>query len=244
MSTFCGEGHDRKAGATSLASQSDAGIVGDHDNFSPDLWPDGTFVTFISRATNLVTGDTTTNRDIFVRNLAAKTTVRVSLDSDDNEADGNSFNPVISADGHSVAFESDATNLVASDTNGVRDIFVRSVLDGTTIRVSLDSMDAESLADCTGASISDDGQRVLFESVSGNLIASDTNAVVDIFLRNLTTNTTTRVSVDAMSMQVSGDNLSAQISGNGAYGSFESDASDLIPADTNGQRDIFTVPIP
>lgn len=235
---------DRKAGTTSLASQSDGGVVGNQDSFAPDLSPDGTYVAFVSRATNLVTGDTTSNRDIFVRNLATKTTVRVSLDSSDNEADGNSFNPVISADGQSVAFESDATNLVTSDTNGVRDIFVRSVLDGTTVRVSVDSMGAESFADSTGASISDDGQRVLFETVSGNLIAGDTNAAVDIFLRNLTSNTTTRVSVDAMSMQASGDSLSAQISGNGAYGSFESDASDLIPADTNGQRDIFTVPIP
>ncbi len=103
----------------------------------------GRYVTFTSDATKLVGGDTNGVDDIFVHDLPAGTTERVSKNSSGTQANTRlgygSRNPTISADGRYVAFHSDATNLVAGDTNGSRDVFVRDLQAQTTERVSMNS---------------------------------------------------------------------------------------------------------
>src|SRR5207244_3314678 len=81
---------------------------------------DGRFVAFESDASNLVAGDTNGALDIFVRDRVTGTIERVSAAQGGSEGNGRSFFPAISADGRFVAFLSDATNLVADDTNGRR----------------------------------------------------------------------------------------------------------------------------
>jgi Tol biopolymer transport system component len=83
-------------------------------------------VVFSSDATNLVPGDTNGHADIFVRDLKLGTTRRVSLAPNEAQADGDSYSPALSPDRRLVTFESDATNLVPGDTNGVTDVFVRA----------------------------------------------------------------------------------------------------------------------
>jgi Tol biopolymer transport system component len=113
-----------------------AGTQGDGDSNNPSISTDGRYVTFYSAAANLVAGDTNGMFDIFMRDRQTGTTTLVSRDSTGVEGDGDSQYPSISADGRYVAFQSYATNLVAGDTNGKTDIFVRDRQTGTTTRVS------------------------------------------------------------------------------------------------------------
>jgi len=99
---------------------------------------DGRFVAFNSRATNLSRHrDTNRVRDVFVRDRQRGTTVRVSVDSQERQANGGSFVNAISARGRFVLFTSKATNLVAADTNGAWDVFVRDLKRGVTRRVDI-----------------------------------------------------------------------------------------------------------
>ena len=104
---------------------------------SPDVSRDGRWVAFAGNATNLVDGDTNGASDVFVRDRARGTTVRVSVDSDGTQGNGYSSSPSLSRTGRYVAFTSSATNLVPDDTNGTADVFVRDLLLGTTDRVSV-----------------------------------------------------------------------------------------------------------
>src|SRR6266540_1381689 len=104
-----------------------------------DISADGRFVVFWSGASNLVAGDTNEWEDLFVRDIQSGETTRISVSSSGIQADNGSYYPAISDDGRFVAFNSDATNLVSGDTNGVPDVFVRDRQTGTTERVSLDS---------------------------------------------------------------------------------------------------------
>src|SRR6185436_5012987 len=193
---------------------------------------DGRFVAFASSASNLVAGDTNGTNDIFLRDRAAGTTVLLSVDSAGTQGNGPSQSPAISADGHLVAFLSVASNLVPGDTNSGSDVFVRDLQSATTERVSVTSNGSQVYAGGTYPSISADGAYVAFISAAPDLVAGDTNGVLDVFLRNRTSGTTERVSVG--SGGVEGDDRSgfAAISADGRYVVFQSKATNLVPGDT------------
>ena len=149
--------------------------------------------------------------------------------------------PSISADGRYVAFESDASNLVPGDTNGVPDTFVRDRLSGTTERVSV-STDGEQANDTStdyGTSISADGRYVAFYSYAINLVPGDTNGVPDVFVRDRLAGTTERVSVSTDGAQGDYPSFYPSISGDGRFVAFCSRAYNLVPGDTNGDYDVF-----
>jgi hypothetical protein len=117
---------DRIGATTERVSVDSAGVAGGGNSNMPAISPDGRFVTFGSSATNLVAGDTNGHDDVFLRDRQSSTTERMSLSTFGAEADGNSqAPPAVSSDGRYVAFGSLATNLVAGDTNGVDDVFLR-----------------------------------------------------------------------------------------------------------------------
>lgn len=139
----------------------------------------------------------------------------------DDEALGNfmSTAPAVSADGRYVAFVSRADNLVPNDTNGVDDIFVRDTQMGTTIRVSVASNGDQSNGASMMPKISADGQAIVFLSTADNLVAGDTNGIVDVFVHELTTGDTIGVSLDPGSEQLDGAgmNVAPSISADGQY---------------------------
>lgn len=166
-------------------------------------------------------------------------TSRVSVSS--AKVQGNSHSTVtsISADGRFVAFESIANNLVADDTNGQQDIFVRDQLSNQTIRVSLNNAGVQGNLSSGYPAINASGRFVAFESDANNLVTGDTNGKSDVFVRDRVTNQTTRVSVNSTGIQSNSKSSRPSISANGRFVAFISDADNLVAGDTNGTYDVF-----
>jgi flagellin-like hook-associated protein FlgL len=208
---------------------------------------DGRYVAFNSSATNLVAGDTNGQGDAFIKDTVTGVTTRISTDSAGNQATGGggSYVYAISADGRYVAFNSRASNLVAGDTNGLTDAFIKDTVTGVTTRISTDSAGNQG----TGGSfffsaivsgISADGRYVAFISDNTNLVAGDTNGQIDSFIKDTVTGVTTRVSTDSGGNQATGGGSSVSaISADGRYAAFSSGATNLVAGDTNGQQDAF-----
>jgi flagellin-like hook-associated protein FlgL len=203
---------------------------------------DGRYVAFDSYASNLVTGDTNGQTDVFIKDTVTGAATRVSTDSAGNQATGGaSFAGAISADGRYVAFVSYATDLVAGDTNGVRDAFIKDTVTGTTTRVSTDSAGNQATGGYSyGGAISADGRYVAFWSTATNLVAGDTNAQTDSFIKDTLTGVTRRISTDSSGNQATGGrSIVTAISADGRYVAFSSTANNLVAGDTNGQADAF-----
>ena len=171
-------------------------------------------------------------------NAAPGDTTRVSVASDGTQGNGNIGIQSISGDGRYVAFSSDASNLVPGDTNEKSDIFLHDRQTGETIRVSVAS-DGTQGSWSGHPSISADGRYVAFTSSASNLVPGDINEMNDVFLHDQQTGQTSLVSMASDGTQ--GNNWSGypSISANGRYVAFSSDASNLVPGDTNGARDTF-----
>ncbi|MFN0009325.1 MAG: IPT/TIG domain-containing protein [Planctomycetota bacterium] len=228
------------AQTTTRVSVASGGGQGNGSSLSPSLSADGRYVAFWSDATNLVPGDTNGCHDVFVRDCIAGMTARVSVDSTGVQGNGLSGYPTISADGRYVVFESDATNLISTDSNNTRDIFVRDRQSATTTRVSVTSAGTQATNSSSWCSISGDGRYVSFASWANNLVSGDTNLLGDIFVHDRQIGQTTRVSVDSIGTQA--DDYSAgwsALSANGRYIAFGSAATNLVAGDTNASWDIF-----
>ncbi len=226
-------------GDTTRVSVDSSGAQGNNASGDPSISADGRHVAFVSAATNLASGDMNGFNDVFVRDIDGITTTLVSVDSSGAQGNGASSEPSISADGRYVAFKSDAANLVGGDTNGLSDIFVRDLNLNTTTRISVDSSGAQGNNASDKPFISADGRYVTFRSFATNLVGGDTNVGPDVFVRDLTLNTTTRVSVDSSGAQGNGGSDTPSISTDGRYVTFRSVATNLVGGDTNGQADIF-----
>jgi cysteine-rich repeat protein len=176
---------DRVAGTTTRVSVASDGTQGVGFNLAPTLSADGRLVGFVSDDTLLAPGDTNGLSDTFVRDLETGLTERVSVSSEGLQAEGGaSAAAAMSMDGRWIAFHSTATNLVAGDTNTVRDVFVHDRLTGITQRASLRTGGTQTTAQSTGpVSVSEDGQVVSFGSSDTALVAGDTNADPDSFVR-------------------------------------------------------------
>lgn len=176
---------DRTAGTTERVSVDSLGAEGNSDSESASVSSNGRLVVFQSLASNLVGGDTNSQMDVFVHDRSTGTTECVSVDSGGNEGDNGSFNPYISADGLAITFYSAATNLVAGDTNGWGDVFVRDQLNHVTIRASVDSLGTETNQNSYNGAVSGDGTVIVFPSLASNLVIGDSNLKCDIFVRDL-----------------------------------------------------------
>jgi hypothetical protein len=207
----------------------------------PSVSPDGRHVAFTSDAA-LVAADTNSGSDIYLSSAApgggapfTANPVLVSVNSAGQAANGKSYDASVSADGHYVAFTSEATNLVAGDTNGQPDVFVRDTFVGTTTRVQAAAQPARSGCAISltenGATnqpaISADGSTVAFTSGATNLVSGDTNCMRDVFRVNRDTGVVTRVS-----SLTTGPSYDPALSGNGTYVSFTTESG----GDTHAYR--------
>ncbi len=244
---------DLNRGLTTLVSVASDGTQGNRDSFDPRISGNGNFVAFDSNATNLVPTDTDSNgliRDIFVHELATAKTVLVSVASDGTQGNGDSFVRCISTDGRFVTFMSDAYNLVEGDTNSVRDVFVHdrdSDADGVfdeagaikTTRISVATNGTEGNNQSFGGFSSDDGRFVVFDSEATNLVDDDTNGVNDVFVHDLSTHATSRISTSSDGTEANGESFIGPISADGFFVAFDSEAANLVEDDANGVSDAF-----
>jgi len=230
---------DRQAGTTTRISVDSAGAQADGASGDVQLSSSGRYAVFQSDATNLVAGDSNAQTDIFLRDRQADTTIRVSVDSAGTQANGGSGIPRISADGVVIAFQSSATNLVAGDTNGVPDVFVYERNGATTVRASVTSAGGQATAASSTGAVSGNGRYVAFSSIATDLVAGDTNGTSDVFLFDTEIGTTVRVSPTAAGAQSNGDSAVRGISDDGRTVLFDSDSTNIVAGDTNGEQDVF-----
>jgi hypothetical protein len=164
---------------------------GDTDGASSEaaISANGRYVAFTSEADNIVAADTNHVRDVFVRDLQTNTTSRVSVATGGTQGNGPSYSPAISGDGRYVTFVSDATNLVAGDTNATSDVFVRDTVANTTTRVSVQSGGGQFTSPSTEPDISADGAIVAFVNTPSTQYQETSKA--QLYVRNRNAGTTT-----------------------------------------------------
>jgi Tol biopolymer transport system component len=211
---------------------------------------DGRFVAFVTRDSlqgawpttiRPPNDDSNTTFDVFVYDRDTQPTPpieRVSRLSDGTGLDVDSRAPSLSDDGNRIAFET-YSELILDDGNNAPGIVVRNrqtdSLDVVSQALDSSSGDGPSF----DPAVAGNGSIVAFRSAATNLVAGDTNARHDIFVRDLAGSTTTRVSVATGGGQANGHSADPSVSDDGRFVAFRSDASNLVPADTNGRADIF-----
>jgi archaellum component FlaF (FlaF/FlaG flagellin family) len=238
--------YDGQIGETTRVSVDAAGTEGNDDSWASDISADGRYVVLSSDASNLVPGDTNGECDVIAHDRVTGENTLVSVDSAGNQGDLYSNRGVISANNRYIAFVSAASNLVTGDT-GNWDIFVHDLDTRETVRVSVSSAGHQGNGQSSRPDISADGRYVVFDSIASNLVPGDTalcgstpaQNCRDIFVHDLQSGETTRLSVDGAGNQGYGDSEESVISASGRYVAFTSFASNLVQGDTNGMEDVF-----
>ncbi len=152
---------------------------------------------------------------------------------------GGSHSPAIAWDGTKVAFDSTATNFGPVDSNGKRDIYMKTVSSGAFVKASFGTGGVATNNDSFTPSVSNGGAFVAYASTATNLVFGDTNGVQDIFVANMGASTVQRVSISNFGAQADGPSSAPSISGDGRYIAFVSSATNLVTADNDGVADIF-----
>ncbi|MBK7403849.1 MAG: hypothetical protein IPJ41_04240 [Phycisphaerales bacterium] len=231
--------HDLDTGLTELVSLRNDGGAGNDWSEHAAVSGDGRLVVYHSAATNLVDGDTNGVEDIFLFDRAERRTTRLSLGPSGEQPNGLCIFPGISPDGRYVVFECEATNLVAGDTNGVRDILMIDLATSEMTRVSLGMNDAQANADCFTPAVGRGGRYVAFCSQANTLVPGDNNGLPDAFVRDRWTGETFRVSLGPGGVQANGGTSFSTMSYDGRYVAFQSGARNLVDGDTNMSIDVF-----
>lgn len=190
---------------------------------APAISADGRWISFYSGASNLVPGDRNRTRDVFLHDRETATTTRIT------NGNGASYSSALalSGDGRFVAFYSLASDLVEGDTNERSDIFVYDQATATTTKLT----DGDNHSGDPSFSV--DGLHVAFDSFASDLARGDVNGHNDVFVYDVATSITTRVT------NGSGPSYGPAMSADGGYLAFSSLAGDLNPGDVNNMDDIF-----
>ena len=211
---------------------------GNGDSVAPWISDDGRYVVFSSLANDLTPGGNSQQvLNVYLCDRSSNTTVLVSANaSGTGGGNGHSTAGQISTNGRYALFESDASDLLPGDTNGVSDIFVRDLQTGSNILVSVATDGGWANGASTDPVMTPDGRYVAFVSAATNLVAGDTNGIPDLFVRDLVSGTTAWVTAGA-----TGTNVIAAtpvITPDGQYVAFFSTATNLapgVPATTQGE---------
>ena len=244
--------HDRLTGETRLLSAAADGTPGDGDSFAPSISADGLTVAFESHATNLVPGDGNKVRDVFVwsaLNSSDPTSLtRISVGSSGVEGNADSYEPTVSGDGRVIAYTSSASNLTTGVTGTSTPNVFRRDLQGSQTTLVTRGVKGTAVGG-SKPSISEDGARIAFQSVSGDLVTGDANGLWDIFVSDQASGVLTRVSRPFGGAERDQGSESASrevapvISGDGNVVAFATTATNLVTGDRNGFQDVFVVDV-
>ncbi|MEZ5344419.1 MAG: hypothetical protein R2681_02590 [Pyrinomonadaceae bacterium] len=238
---------DRKTGDTRIASFASESGEGNHNSFAPAISADGRSVAFESYATNLVPIDSNKSRDVFVWNADAGTVTAVS-ENRGIEANADSFEPSISADGNLIVFSSSAGNLTPGvEGTSTVNVYLRDMSTGAVTLISKNEATGKG-GGGSNPSISEDGRRIAFYNYFP-LTKEDKNSLWDIYVWESGSGKLKRVSKTAFGGEKDQGEESASrvvapaISGNGKYVAFATTASNMVPGDTNKIQDVFVAEI-
>jgi Tol biopolymer transport system component len=233
---------ERATNSTVMVSVSNSGIPGDFISWEPSISDNGRYVAFASGATNLVPGDTNNLLDIFVRDVVAGTTTRVSVAGNGAQSDGDSFDAALSADGRYVAFSSLAITLAPGEEFPSFDIFVHDRTTGETTRLTrlYDGAPLPLNGTTRYPAISADGRYVVFQSAE-RLVADDSPVFpwTDVYIIDRQTYGVGRLSVARDGVPGDGNSERPVLSANGLVVAYQSGAGNLVVGDTNNARDVF-----
>ena len=232
---------DMVTGAVSLVSRSVTGTGGNYAGLYAQISGDGRYVAFRSRSTNLVPDGLPPLHGLFVRDMLTGSMIRTTVSSTGVRVANTDAS--MSRNGRYVAFGSIATDVVPGDTNGRADVFVHDLRAGEVELVSVGDAGQQGDGESVDPSISDDGRCVLFDSYAGNFDPTDLNGTGDVYLRDRTAGTTTRVTRSASGGDADSRSYASRISADGRHAAYVSPATNLqSPPDPGGHEDIFAQP--
>ncbi|WP_198680744.1 TolB family protein [Lentzea terrae] len=220
---------DRVSGVVTRISTSASGAEGDkvvHHGLA--MSADGRLVVFPSAATNLVPDDTNGSVDMFVKDVVSGAVERVNVSASGAQTSSYTLMPAITPDGSRVFFVAWGDNLVPGDTEDTPDIFMKDRRSGSITRVNTRADGTVSDAQPYQPAVSADGRFVVFSSLASNLVRRDTNNVDDVFLKDLSSGSVTRLS-ERFGRQGNNFSLAPTISADGRSVVFSSKATNLTP---------------
>jgi hypothetical protein len=219
---------DRTTGTTRCVSVNSNGQESNQHSHASSISAVGRAVAFDSAATNLA-GNKCDNgfNHIFVHDLTAGTTTCVSVRTDGDEGNGDSFDPTISAQGQAVVFQSTATNLATRCNNGNSHIYIHNLVTGETNCVSVNNEGKQSNGNSTLARVSGDGRFVVFQSDPTNFTTRCSNGFTHIFVRDTLEERTSCASIDNQGNQGNNHSMQPSISSSGRFVAFSSAATNL-----------------
>ncbi len=233
--------------AITLASTSDTGVKALSGSLPPDesgprISADGTKVVFVSTATNLDPADADGLFDVYVKDLTTGDLTIASTSDSGVKGNGDSDSADISEDGSTVTFRSRSTNLDPGDTDSLSDIYSKDLATGelTLVSVTQSGVKGNRVSSLNSApAISGDGTKVVFETASTNLDPADADIDGDIYVKDLTSGELTLVSTSDSGAKGNLSSAQPAISADGWTVSFTSAATNLDPADSSTDQDIF-----
>jgi Tol biopolymer transport system component len=167
---------------------------------------------------------------------------RINTDALGNQSNGYSGTPGWSADGRYIIFESEASNLVSGDTNGVRDIFIKDLTTGAVQRVSTSGSGVQANKESGNGSLSSNGQYAVFVSAATNLTSGDSNGVADIFIKDLQSGAVRRIASGASGASTTSPVFSPPVfSPDSRYVAFSSASEFQGVPSANGARNVYTL---
>lgn len=226
-------------GAVSRVSVAAGGAQANGASVGASISEDGNTIAFVSAATNL-SGPITGFFQAYVRDRTSGVTSLVSRSiAGAGGANDTIWSARVSRDGRQVLLDSAASDLVAGDTNGVNDAFVRDLVSGVTKRVSVAAGGVQANGLSRPATMSADGSRIVFVSAATNLAPDDTNDRVDLFLYDAPSGELRMLSRQPSGLPTQADSFGGVITPDGGKVGFFSADAGLVSGDTNGLADTF-----
>lgn len=236
---------DTAIGVTERLSMGYDGSEPNERSSAPSITPDGRYVAFSSMATNLVPGDTNASQDAFRLDLQTGDLDLVSIGFGGSPADGHSAGPIMTPDGNTIVFSSQATNLApAPNADGAYDVYVRDMAAGETEMLSSGIADVPTRGAPFGMDVSDDGRLVMFVDSSNVAVGTSLSPNYHVHIHDRETGVVERISTNDQGMDAEAPPgqlacPSASMSADGRFVAMRCSAPNLVPYDTNGSDDIF-----
>jgi hypothetical protein len=230
---------DLSTGDLTLASTSDTGTKADAASFLGSLSDDGTKVGFSSSATNLDPSDTDVSDDVYVKDLLTGDITLASTSDSGIKGNNVSVDASLSDDGTRVGFFSGATNFDAADTDSDFDVYVKDLSTGAVTLASASDSGISGDNTSFGVFLAPDGTKVAFASFADNLDPGDTDFIEDVYVKDLVSGDITLASTSHRGIKGNDLSFGGHLSDDGTKVVFTSSATNLDPADTDANEDVY-----